>query len=362
MTPPINGPYTEGSSSFDPDDLFSEDLRSPESVLQRCLKINGLWPAIAYLFNLPENDEYVYHATASVTLEQVQKAIIAGNAHGLHDWYLDPEGKAVGHPSQSDVEAYIALFDPSKNAANTLKGFASNAKKNSIRKGVAENLLSKRHLDPSLAVPKRKTPYPNPYFDLWAWSCRNLEYCGPDAHTASVKTSHHILPVFMHHFGCVCPSYESLQIIKNVCRGKTILDIGCGNGYWTYMLRKEGLDVLGIDSAQSRYRTCWIGEVVFEDGLASLKKRQGGKNDALLLVYPITANDFTGSVLQAFKGDVICVVGTQNGNGYTCFRDQTVDEWMERERPEMDMLGRVPVPSFAGKDEALFVWRRRRSE
>jgi SAM-dependent methyltransferase len=359
MAPPTNRPYTEGSSSFDPDEVLSEDLNSPDSVLQRCLKIDGLWPAITYLFNLPEDDEYIYHATASVTLEQVQKAIIAGNANGLHDWYLNSDGKPFGHPPQPDIDAYISLFDPSKNATNTLKGFLSNSKKSSIRKNVADYLVSKRHLFPTLSIPKRKLPFPNPYFTLWAWSCKNLEYCGPDFNTTNVKTSHHILPVFMHHFGCVCPSYESLQLIKKVSQGKTVLDIGCGNGYWTYMLRREGADVIAIDNAQSRYRTCWIGDIVFEDGLSHLKKRHGGKDDVLLLVYPITANDFTGKILRAFKGDVICVVGTQNSNGYTCFRDQIVDEWMGRERPEMELLARVPLPSFAGKDEALFVWRRR---
>jgi SAM-dependent methyltransferase len=361
MSPPTNKPYTEGSSSFDPDEILSEDLNSPESVFQRCLKIDGLWPAITYLFNLPEDDEYVYHATASVTLEQVQKAIIAGNANGLHDWYFDSDGKSLGHPPQPDIDAYISLFDPSKNPTNTLKGFSSNSRKASIRKGVADHLTSKRHLSPNLSIPKRKTLFPNPYFTLWAWSCKNLEYCGPDATTCTVKASHHILPVFMHHFGCVCPSYESLQIIKKVSQGRTVLDVGCGNGYWTYMLRREGVDVIAIDNAQSRYRTCWISDIVFEDGLSHLqKKRQGsGKNDVLLLVYPIIANDFTGKILRAFKGDVICVVGTQNSNGYTCFRDQIVDEWMGRERPEMELLARVPLPSFAGKDEALFVWRRR---
>jgi SAM-dependent methyltransferase len=359
MTPPITKPYTEGSSQFDPDALFSEDIKSPSSVLQRCLKINGLWPAITYLFSLPEDDAYVYHATASVTLEQVQQAIIAGNAHGLHDWYLDAGGKAVGHPPLADVDAYISIFDPAKNATNTLKGFTSNAKKGSIRQSVAENLLSNRFLSPSLSIPKRKPPHPNPYLDLWAWSCRALEYCGPDANTAAVRTSHHVLPVFMHHFGCVCPSWESLQIIKKVCSGSRVLDVGCGNGYWTYMLRREGVEVLPIDNAQSRYRTGWIGDVLLEDGVAALKKRGGGKGDALLLVYPITANGFTGKVLRAFAGDVVCVVGTQNGNGYTCFREERVDVWMERERPEMELLARVPVPSFAGKDEALFVWRRR---
>lgn len=358
MAPHPTAPYTSGSPSFNPDTVYAEDLNSPSSTVQQCLKVHGLWPAISYLFALPEDDAYVYHATASVTLEQVQKAILAGNAQGLHDWYLDSDGEAIGHPSPSDVEAYVALFDPSKHAAKSLKGFVSNAKKNSIRAGVAGWLSGKRLLDASITVPKRKAPFPNPYFEFWAWSCRNLQFGGPDADTACVKMSHHVLPVFMHHFGCVCPSYEALEIVKNVSKGKTVLDVGCGNGYWTYMLRKHGLEVVGADNAQSRYRTCWIGDVAFEDGLAFLKKRQGGKRDVLLLVYPITANDFTGSMLKAFKGDVICVVGTQNSSGYTCFRDQVVDEWMGTNMPEMKLVARVALPSFAGKDEALFVWRR----
>jgi len=362
MAPHPTKPYTEGASSFDPDSVYSEDIKTPSSVVQQCLKVHGLWPAITYLFSLPEEDDYVYHAAASVTLEQVQRAILAGNANGLHDWYVDGEGKAVGHPPSSDVNAYIALFDPSKNAGNTLKGFVSNAKKNSIRAGVANWLSGKRYLDPSITVPKRKAPFLNPYFEFWTWSCRNLEYGGPDANMASVKMSHHVLPVLMHHFGCVCPSYEALEIIKNVSKGKMILDVGCGNGYWNYMLRKHGLEVVGVDNEQSRYRTCWIGDVAFEDGLSFLKKRQGGKEDVLLLVYPITANDFTGAMLKAFKGDIICVVGTQNSSGYTCFRDQVVDEWMEKNRPEMKLMARTPLPSFAGKDEALFVWKRNEND
>ena len=349
MAPPTT-PYTEGSPSFTPDTVLIDD------VVRSCLKVNGLWPAITYLFSLPEDDDYVYHATASVTLEQVQAAILAGGANGLHAWY----GEAAG-PTQGDVEAYVSLFDPGRNAVKTLRGFVANARKESVRAGVGEWLVEKRFLDPKIVVPKRKAEFTNPYYDFWAWSCRNLEYCGPDSGMKDVKMSHHILPVFMHHFGCVCPSYEALEIIRIVSKEKTVLDVGCGNGYWTYMLRKQGLDVIGVDSAQSRYRTCWIGDVVFEDGVSNLKKRKGGKDDALLLVYPITANDFTGRMLKAFKGDVICVVGTQNGNGYTCFGDQIVDEWMGKNRLEMELVARVPLPSFAGKDEALFVWRRKDS-
>lgn len=82
---------TKGSSNFESDALFeawSKDERNlPEN--------DDLKSSIISTFNLPHNDSYVYHATASVTLSQVQEAINHGSKDGLHAWYLDDEGKAV---------------------------------------------------------------------------------------------------------------------------------------------------------------------------------------------------------------------------------------------------------------------------
>ena len=306
------------------------------------------------------NDKYTYHAgAASVNLGDVQGAIRAGGVNGLCDWYRDPEG-VVQYPSPGDVAAYIALFDPSKVAGNALKGFKANAKKGSLRAGIAECLTSKRFVDSSVVVPRSKKSQPNVYADFWTWSCFSLKWAGPDTNSVNVKMSHHVLPVFMHHFGCVCPSYESLEIIKAVSAGKLVLDIGSGNGYWTYMLRRHGCEVKAVDNGQSTWRTIWIEDTVVADGVRFLKKsRPGqGKGDVLLLVYPVVGLEFTTGVLDAYKGDVVCVAGTQNENGYTGFKDETIDQWMERERPEFKKIVQVPLPSFAGKDDALFVFRR----
>jgi hypothetical protein len=36
----------------------------------------------------------------------------------------------------------------------------------------------------------------------------------------------------------------------------------------------------------------------------------------------------------------------------------TFDEYMEREQPGWTKVVQVPLPSFAGKDEALYVYQR----
>jgi predicted negative regulator of RcsB-dependent stress response len=86
-------PFTLGSKSFDPENLFQDEekLKAANNYLEK----NDLRSAVTALFALAENDSYVYHAIASVTLAQVQQAILQGHHHGLHDWYKDGDGKAV---------------------------------------------------------------------------------------------------------------------------------------------------------------------------------------------------------------------------------------------------------------------------
>lgn len=275
----------------------------------------------------------------------------------------------VGHPPQTDITAYTSIFSPQKSAPNALKSFAANAKRSSLRSSIAAHLTSHRHISSDITLvkplkaPKRHT---NPALDFWTWSCHALQWAGPDESTEKLKTSHHVLPVFMHHFGCVVPSYESLELIRQVSAGKPIVDMGSGNGYWTFMLRRylaavqpAGGKVIAVDSGQSVYRTLWIGDTVVADGIRWLREtRKGGVEDVLLLVYPIVGGDgFTEKVITAYKGDVVCVVGTQCRNGYTAFRDKVIDQWMEEQGCWAKVV-QVPVPSFAGKDEALFVFHR----
>ena len=339
---------------FDVDTLFdSAALERAKAQLDR----NDLQSAIVTYFNLTSNDDHVYHAIASVSLSQIQTAVAAGRLHGLHDWYLNDAGQGAGYPPLPDIQAYIALFDPGKVAANSLKSFASNAKKNSIRTSVAQYLLSKRHIDSSISPVSKQKTFNNPYLLFWAWSCYSLEYAGPNERTVDVKTSHHVLPIFMHHFGCLCPSYEALEIIRQLANGRTVLDIGSGNGYWSLMLRRQGCDVVGVDDGTSTYRTMWIGDTIYSDGISVLKKRGGAKEDVLLLVYPIVGHGFTKAVLDAYQGTIICVAGTQNMNGYTGFKDTLIDDWFANYRKAFQKIVQIPLPSFAGKDEALFVFK-----
>lgn len=154
------------------------------------------------------------------------------------------------------------------------------------------------------------------------------------------------------------PSYESLEVIKQSAGKRAVVEIGSGNGYWTYMLRRMGVSVQAVDNQQSEYRTMWIGDTLVKDGEQYLKEKKGCKDDLILLVYPIVSSDFTSGILDTYKGDTVCVAGTQNRNGYTAFKDRTIDEYMKVEKPDYEKTIQIPLPSFAGKDEALYVFER----
>jgi hypothetical protein len=371
-------------SNFNADAFFenwTEEKFSPscnQEPLSKC---------IGESFGIPPSDKYVYRAQAETTLHGTQRAIDAKRAHGLHGWYHDDSGKPFDppqYPTSEEIHAYTSLFSPQVSLPTALNSFAKSAKADTLRKRIG-NHLNNRFLNASSTslLPSKRDPkkparqHKNPYLDLWKYSCEELEWAGPLPSTAHTRISHHILPIFYHHFGCVVPSYAALYVLAKLAQparpGKEdvlpILDIGSGNGYWTYMLRnfpvahigaEKPLHVRAIDNQVSEYRVSWIKDTIIRDGKEWLRSHDGGRGCVLLLVYPQVTGNFTGPLLKAFQGDKIVVAGTQNGNGFTGFHDMVVDEWVEKNLEAFKLVLRMPLPSFAGKDEALFVFERRK--
>jgi hypothetical protein len=112
--------------------------------------------------------------------------------------------------------------------------------------------------------------------------------------------------VLYHHFSCVCPSFEALEVVRVLAKGRGIVDVGSGNGYWTYMLRrlkdgKKNLEVVPVDNGLSDWRTLWVADTVEMDGAEWLKRHEGGKSHVLLLVYPQVSHDFTAKTIKAYR-------------------------------------------------------------
>lgn len=346
-----------------------------QNAVRGHLDADEIKQALVVAFGLSPDDSFEYWAHMPITLSEMQRLVNLGDVNGLHHWYStgsstrkvdSSEAPQGGHdqydkPSKRDVDAYVSVFDPSTYPDSKLRALEEEAKAKSIARQVGSYLRSKRHVHESLPkVPRRKQPHWNPGLVFWAWYCRNCAWAGPMELTQLRSVNHPVLPIMMHHFGCVVPSWESLEIMRFVTSDgeKPIHEIGSGNGYWAYMLHRHGLDVRAVDNGQSIFRTTWIADTINASALAYLARENGAKEGVLLMVYPVVSGDFTKSVLEAYRGDVIAVAGTQNGNGYTGFKNMTIDQWMALERPGWTKLAQLPLPSFPGKDEALFIFCR----
>lgn len=82
-----------GSRGFDPDQQV-KDQTALETAFEH-LRRDQLGDAITSWFKLPRADVYPYHAMTTVRLPQVQQAVNARSANGLHDWYRDEDDKPV---------------------------------------------------------------------------------------------------------------------------------------------------------------------------------------------------------------------------------------------------------------------------
>ncbi|TVY15013.1 hypothetical protein LARI1_G006655 [Lachnellula arida] len=329
-------------------------MPSPDEIFENWhgLIANDFSKTTSQTFDLPGEDNYIYRAESfAMTMAQIKELIDSGA------WLLIDKGFIRRHHS-----IHLDIL-PTTDTSKALTSFSSNAKKSSPRETVSKYLESRRICP--FKIPKSKG-HVNPYLDLWAHSCQLTSFLGPLPDSsygspANAKRTHPILPVFYHHFGCVVPTYDALHILSQLTEeaGGGVIDMASGNGYWTYMLRRMKLDVVAVDNMDSEYRTLWIHDTVKSDGVEYLKKNAGGKGKILLMVYMVTAGTFTKRVVQAYRGDIIVVVGTQNTNRYTGFSDCTAEEWFEKEMPGWQMTCRIAMPSFAGKDEGMFVWKRK---
>ncbi|KAK4453404.1 hypothetical protein QBC34DRAFT_395530 [Podospora aff. communis PSN243] len=362
--------------TFNPNIAITDEETLEKAM--HALEDNDIDTAIRTYFHIPKADSYVYHAIASITLAQVQAMVRLGDKNDLHNWYdncRNDQGEKLPPPNPSDLTAYTSIFLPSTSTSSALRAFTSNARKSSIRALSSSHLSSLFHLPPTSHPLPNKTKTtsvpPNPYLTFLLPTCHLLSWCGPTPleNLTRHNKSHPILPIYMHHFSCVCPSHDALTLLAKYAAGRRILDVGSGTGYWSFMLRQYGAECVPLDNGQSAWRTMWVDDTVEADVMTWLARKEncGGEDMMLLVVYPIVGGGIAGGAEGGFmrglmkicKAELIAVVGTQNRNGYTAFRDMTVDEFVGREHRDWTKVVQLPLPSLPGKDDALFIFQRK---
>lgn len=158
---------------------------------------------------------------------------------------------------------------------------------------------------------------------------------------------HNGLREYQVKHGCTKATLEAITAIKR--RGKSIVELGAGNGHWCAALREAGVDVDAFDD-MSALPVLGDAKGVSVGGVSVLKDMS---NRDLLLVYP-PPGPFAFECLNSYQGDCLVYVGEPRGgaNADSSFFDALHQNWRLAAAP-------LDLEPFPGGCERLFILVRR---
>jgi hypothetical protein len=144
--------------------------------------------------------------------------------------------------------------------------------------------------------------------------------------------------------------------LATLSRYAPLVELGAGTGYWTWLLRRRGVDCVAFDAAPpdvlpnpNAFRPLtWTP--VAQGGVEALDAHT---DRTLFLCWPSYRDPFAAHALAAYTGSTFIYIGEARG-GHTADEDffTALDhDWRATEH--------VALPNWPGTRDALTVYRRR---
>jgi hypothetical protein len=148
------------------------------------------------------------------------------------------------------------------------------------------------------------------------------------------------------------------EAVETIAQYGPCLEVGAGSGYWSYELRKVGVDIIVTDpeppgeGSKNPYpfAKTWL-EIERLTALDAIAKYP---NRTLLTVWPSYDSAWTGEMLQTFQGNRIVYVGEGHGG---CTGDDVMHEHLEA---HFDVIETLDIPRFLGLHDSLTVYKRKK--
>lgn len=175
-----------------------------------------------------------------------------------------------------------------------------------------------------------------------------------------VKTSYEWRHELVRLYAWAVPTDEALDVIA---RYAPIAEIGAGTGYWAYLLRRRGVDVIAYDLAPPALATsgppqrrnhyhegmhCWT-----EVRAGGARRARRHPDRTLLLCWPPYATPMADVALRSYRGQTVVYIGEGDGG---CTGD---DAFHRRLAREWDETLHVGLPQWHGIYDSLTVYRRK---
>lgn len=144
------------------------------------------------------------------------------------------------------------------------------------------------------------------------------------------------------------PSSEAIRVISDYCpRG--LLEIGAGTGYWSFLVKELGVDVLAYDEQPDN--NTWINNSFMEVKEGDEEVAALYPDRTLFLCWPPYNSPFARNALSKYEGNTLIYIG--EGKGGCCADDeffQELERWQEVET--------LDIPQYSGLHDELRVYRR----
>ncbi len=184
---------------------------------------------------------------------------------------------------------------------------------------------------------------------------------------------------------CLCtylawavPNDKAIQALKNL--GKPILEIGAGTGYWAWLLKEAGVDIVAYDAKDShggqyfRFRHECV-----RDGGAEQASSEEHAGRALMLCWPDIVGDsalddsdrgtFGFDTLKAHVGDTVIYIGEMGpgvvkaakgwGDPFPPGGSSASAAFQTELLAKFELVQRVELPNWPPYNSHMTIWKRR---
>jgi hypothetical protein len=138
----------------------------------------------------------------------------------------------------------------------------------------------------------------------------------PDGFARELPVGHHLLT---KRYAWAIPSPGDILWLTRILRGRSLVEIGAGSGYWAWQATQAGIDVIAYEPTSSSTNTYTDGteySTILRDGHTAVRHHP---DRALLLCWPSRGAPWATDALHAYAGDLLIYIG--QGQGGHCADD-----------------------------------------
>jgi hypothetical protein len=116
--------------------------------------------------------------------------------------------------------------------------------------------------------------------------------------------------VFTRVISWTIPTYESLNLIKKFVGDGTLYDVGCGTGFWSYLMSHENIKVKAFDTPAIQKLPFLFYDNIDTNCLCCSNILESATDgDTLFLSYPTPTPDTAYAMVNRFNGTKLIYIG-----------------------------------------------------